>query len=115
MGSQRYTLCNTDDIPDPGSMGFEIDHAGDTVELFVVNQHGDFFGYINSCPHTGANLEWQEHQFLDMDNAFIQCSTHDALFEIPTGLCVKGPCAGEHLSPVTLLRQDGELSVELGR
>ena len=106
-------LCQTDDIPDPGSKAFELKQGRRTIALFVVHKDGDFSAYINSCPHTGVNLEWQEDQFLDMDNMFIQCSTHDALFEIDTGVCIAGPCVGDHLEPVELVIEDGQISAQL--
>ena len=108
----KFTLCRAEDIDEPGSMGFEIDHDGDRIELFVVRKWDEFHAYINRCPHQGTNLDWQEHQFLDRGNDFIQCATHDALFEIPTGLCVNGPCVGASLEPVALSQADGELVVE---
>jgi len=78
--------------------------------LFVVHKDGAFTAYINSCPHTGVNLEWQQDQFLDLDNAFIQCSTHDALFEVDSGICIAGPCVGDSLEPVELVIEGGTVS-----
>ena len=109
----KVTLCKASDIEDPGSRGFELESGDRTVELFVVHKWGEYHAYINSCPHRGTNLDWQEHQFLDRDKEFIQCSTHDALFEIPTGLCISGPCVGGHLTPLALEQSDGQLLVEL--
>ena len=106
-------LCQTDDIPDPGSKAFELKQGRRTVSLFVVHKDGNFSAYINSCPHTGVNLEWQEDQFLDMDNMFIQCTTHDALFEIDTGACIAGPCVGDRLETVELTIEDGQISAQL--
>jgi len=95
-------------------MGFSLHQGDHTVELFVVHHGGQFHAYLNRCPHTGANLEWLEHQFLDMDKAFIQCATHDALFEIDSGHCIAGPCAGDRLTPVALTTVDGRLYAQLG-
>jgi len=106
-------LCKTDDIPDPGSKGFEIGEGRKAKSLFVVHRNAEFSAFINSCPHTGASLEWQKDQFLDMDNMFIQCSTHDALFETDTGECVAGPCVGDFLDPVTLEINDGIIFAHL--
>ena len=106
-------LCQTDEISDPGSRSFEIKQGRKTISLFVVHKDGNFSAYINSCPHTGINLEWQENQFLDMDNMFIQCSTHDALFEIDSGVCVAGPCVGDSLQPIELEIDNGQISALL--
>ncbi|MGB5277041.1 MAG: Rieske 2Fe-2S domain-containing protein [Gammaproteobacteria bacterium] len=108
-----FPLCNTAEISDPGSKSFELKQGRNTIPLFVVHKDGVFTAYINSCPHTGANLDWQEDQFLDMDNMFIQCSTHDALFEIDSGQCVAGPCIGDSLQPVELVIEDGKIGARL--
>ena len=96
------TLCSTSDIPDPSSKAFEISHHGKNLAIFVIRKEGQFHSFINRCPHTGVNLEWLEDQFLDRDNAYIQCTGHDALFEIDSGHCVHGPCAGDNLTLVPL-------------
>ena len=99
-----HILCKTTDIEDPGSKSFEVKIKRKTQSIFVVHKNGEFFAYYNKCPHTGAGLEWQEGQFLDMDNALIQCATHDALFMIDSGECIAGPCVGDTLQtiPITI-------------
>lgn len=89
-------LCHINEIDDVGSKGFEV---GDQT-VFAVKKDGELFVYRNRCPHLGIELEWQEHQFLDSDNALIQCATHGALFIIESGECVAGPCQGESLQPI---------------
>jgi len=106
-------LCPTSAINDPGSKGFEVEYNGHTFSLFVVHKDGQFHAFINRCPHTGVNLDWQEHQFLDLDETFIQCSTHDALFEVATGLCISGPCIGDALTPVELIESNNTLNAVL--
>lgn len=97
-------LCRCDEIEDPGSKAFSIETRGNEGEtdIFVIHKNGQFYAYINSCPHTGASLNWQQDQFLDMDKAYIQCSTHDALFDIETGLCISGPCVGDCLTKIEI-------------
>jgi len=107
------SLCPTSEISDPGSKGFHVKDGGTTVNIFVVHKDAHFYAFINSCPHTGASLEWLEDQFLDLDNAFIQCSTHDALFIIDSGLCVAGLCVDDYLTPVDLLIENETLLVLL--
>ena len=106
-------LCDTNEISDPGSKSFEIRQGRNDISLFIVHKNGTYNAYINSCPHTGANLEWQQDQFLDMDNMFIQCSTHDALFEIDTGTCIAGPCVGDHLQAVELVIKNEHIYAQL--
>jgi len=67
---------------------------------FVIHKNGDYFAYMNRCPHLGTHLEFQENKFLTLDQSLIQCAMHGALFEIDTGFCISGPCSGQSLVPV---------------
>jgi len=107
-----HILCKTSDINDPGSKSFEVKIKRKTQAIFVIHKDSEFFAYYNKCPHTGATLEWQEDQFLDLDNALIQCATHDALFIINDGKCIAGPCVGDSLQPLPLSIIDGVLHLE---
>ena len=108
-----HILCKTTDIEDPGSKSFEVKIKRKTQSIFVVHKNGEFFAYYNKCPHTGASLEWQEHQFLDLDKALIQCATHDALFVIDSGECIAGPCVGDSLQTLPLSIQAGEIHLDV--
>ncbi len=72
------------------------------MEAFVIKKAGRYFAYINHCPHTGAPLDWVPDQYLNLDQSYIQCAMHGALFEIETGLCVYGPCVNRRLESVPL-------------
>ncbi|GGX45879.1 Rieske (2Fe-2S) protein [Saccharospirillum salsuginis] len=89
-------LCSVHDLEEGQSLGFDL--PGNPV--FAVRKDGEVFVYKNECPHLGINLEFMENDFLDMDGALIQCSTHGALFEIESGHCLAGPCQGDYLTPV---------------
>jgi nitrite reductase/ring-hydroxylating ferredoxin subunit len=101
-------ICSASELSDPGSFGFSTEKNGEAIEGFLVKNDGVFFAYRNSCPHTGAPLDWLEHQFLDSEGALIQCAVHDARFLIETGECVFGPCPGEKLQRLNVeLQGDG--------
>ena len=69
----------------------------DGQSVFAVKKDGQIYVYVNACPHIGIPLEFQPDEFLDMEKRFIQCANHGALFEIETGDCIAGPCAGQAL------------------
>ena len=100
--TKSILLCSTGQISDPGSRGFSIAQDSHVLSGFIVRRDDHFYAYINQCPHTGAPLDWVEHQFLDREHAFIQCAVHDARFQIDSGLCVAGPCAGDALQPLDI-------------
>lgn len=100
-------LCRVDEIGNPGARGFSRDLGGYTLEFFVVRKRDRVVAYVNSCPHTGAPLNWSPDEFLDLDKHVIQCSTHDARFRIEDGLCLAGPCVGDSLKKVQIEVRDG--------
>lgn len=102
-------LCSLDSLPDPGSAAFQVMVNGQPLPIMVVRQGDDLFAYVNSCPHVGVPLDWEPGRFLSRDGAYILCSTHGASFEIRTGFCVAGPCSGDFLTPVSLIKSQGHL------
>lgn len=101
-------LCRLADVPEGSSRGFSINTPSGYQDIFLVYKNGQLFAYRNSCPHTGAPLDWVPDQFLDRDGELIQCATHDALFRIEDGHCVEGPCVGTALSTVPVeISNDG--------
>lgn len=102
-------LCPLTSLPDPGSRGFEVEIDGAMRPIFVVRRGNAVKGYLNSCPHIGAELNWQPDAFLDADRRYILCAVHGALFEIDDGRCIAGPCRGEALTPVEVRVERGQV------
>ena len=109
--TDTHEICAVDDIPDRQGRGFSVEHDGKTLEFFIVRYGENFYGYINSCPHTGVNLNWQADQFMDITGYQLQCSMHGALFRIRDGHCVYGPCLGRSLIPVKLELEKGRIKL----
>jgi nitrite reductase/ring-hydroxylating ferredoxin subunit len=107
------TLAKTGTIPENSAREFAVNKDDTTVELFVIHINGRFFAYVNRCPHTGINLNWMPGQFFDINNQFIQCSTHGALFRFDDGFCVRGPCAGASLQSLPLKIDNDEIHVQV--
>ena len=106
-----HDICALVDIPDQQARGFSVECDGEKIDFFIVRNNERVFGYINRCPHTGVNLDWQPDQFLDLTGYRIQCSTHGALFRIRDGYCVYGPCVGRHLTPVRLILNNSRIQL----
>jgi len=113
MGKHLVFICDCDQLSDPGSFGFSVEHNGQTLEGFIVKNDYAYFAYRNSCPHTGAPLDWVEHQFLDADEALIQCAVHDARFLIDSGECIAGPCHGESLQGLPIAVKDNGIYLQV--
>ncbi len=112
----QYVVCSFDDIPNRRAKAFQLlkraqDGGATTFFFFVVRWGRHVFGYINRCPHTGVNLDWERNQFLDPSGLRLMCGKHGALFDIGTGHCIDGPCKGNSLEPVSITVIDGEVCV----
>ena len=77
--------------------------------ILVYRKGADVVAYKDSCPHLGVDLAWNPNDYMDSDGLHIQCSTHGALFEPNSGLCVSGPCIGQSLVSVSVEVRDGNV------
>jgi nitrite reductase/ring-hydroxylating ferredoxin subunit len=98
-------ICALDDLAERPSRAFTVGGGPWPLSGFVVRKGDGVYAYRNRCPHAGHPLNLKPHHFLTPDRSMIVCSSHGALFEIATGYCVDGPCAGRSLEalPVELL------------
>ena len=107
MSATPTALCRLDELDDPGARGFVIERDGARQALLVVRRAGEVFGYVNDCPHIHVPLDWVEGQFLDFTRSHILCANHGARFDIASGVCVVGPCAGKSLTAVPVRVSEG--------
>ncbi len=98
-------VCQIAEIPaDPGTLQVS---CGDS-SFILAHWRGQLYAYLNKCPHLGWPLNLEPGRFLDIDNRFLQCSNHMALFEVDSGRCVSGPCPGACLTAIRIeQREDG--------
>ncbi len=101
-GKAGRVLCRLDEIEDGEAKGFVLGGGAERIDILVVREGKDAFGYVNSCPHVGTPLDWNEDDFMSEDGGYLMCHTHGALFRIEDGFCVAGPCAGATLTPVAV-------------
>lgn len=102
-------IAQVDEFVDGECREFAFSEDGEQVECFLVRKNGSYYAYQNSCPHTGATLNWTPGQFLTLEKDLIQCSLHGALFRIEDGYCLHGPCAGMSLHPVAVSVDSGRI------
>lgn len=103
-------LCAVGDIPEGGCKGFPPP-PGAFTGLFAVRRGQNVCVYVNACPHIGVPLDWVPDRFLSADGNRIVCSTHGAEFRIEDGLCIGGPCRGDHLESVPVHIERGVIMV----
>jgi nitrite reductase/ring-hydroxylating ferredoxin subunit len=113
-----YAVVNVgrlDDLDDPGSREFRVGEGDWPFRGFVVRKGNQVFAYQNYCMHVGHPLNWQPDRFLTEDGGQIVCSSHGALYEIDTGICVAGPCTGAELISLPVDVRAGMIVVQVPR
>ena len=101
-------LCRLDEIPDGGATAVDAMLADGTESLILLRHGEQVDGYLNVCPHTGRRLDYVSGKFL-LKNGTLICAVHGATFNQTDGLCIAGPCRGEHLRPVAVRVQSGAI------
>lgn len=109
----RQALCRLDEIPDGGATAVDAmlaDGEADPEQgsLILLRRGGQVRGYLNVCPHTGRRLDYAPGKFL-LKNDTLICAVHGATFNQADGLCIAGPCRGEHLREIAVRVQDGAI------
>lgn len=110
--SAEIEVCRLEDIADPGSREFSIGEGDWPLRGFLVRRDGEVYAYENRCPHAGHPLNWKPHAFLTRGRDRIICSSHGAVFEIGSGLCVGGPCPGKYLRALPVRVAGGAVRIE---
>lgn len=100
-------LCSVEDIAEPGGKTFRYRVEGDLFAGIVVRFRGKVRGFIDSCPHAGAPLAYDERYLFSGDH--LLCSSHGALFGPLDGFCVAGPCVGAFLRKWPVKVKDGKV------
>ncbi len=90
-------ICALDELAGRPCRAFTVGGGPWPLSGFVVRRGDRVHAYRNRCPHAGHPLNLKPHDFLTPDGSLIVCCSHGALFEIATGRCVDGPCAGQSL------------------
>lgn len=98
----RKLVAQVGELAHGASKKFKIRRGEFESEALLVNYRGELFAYVNRCPHIGISLDWVDNQFFTVDQRYLMCANHGAVFEPPTGECVWGPCVGAALQRLEL-------------
>jgi nitrite reductase/ring-hydroxylating ferredoxin subunit len=101
-------IARVDDIPVWG-LKFPY-HYGQIEEegILIRLESGELRAYKNECQHLPMRLDARDpFTFWDEDGRHLHCSSHGALFRTDDGLCLSGPCAGQHLVSLTIEIRNG--------
>lgn len=106
-------ICRSAELVDGGAgVRFEVQTADGPAPAFVVRAGGQPRAYVNRCMHIGVELDWLPGEFFDDSGLYLICAAHGATYEPASGRCVRGPCKGRSLIPITVVERDGEVVLE---
>jgi nitrite reductase/ring-hydroxylating ferredoxin subunit len=111
MPDGTHRICRLGDLADPGSREFRVGEGDWPFVGFLVRRGDRVFAYRNYCMHVGHPLNWKPDEFLTRDRKHIICASHGAMYEIASGLCVAGPCAGRTLDALEVTVNGDEIYV----
>ena len=109
----RIAICAATELVNGGKgHRFSIEEDGETTPAFVIRFKDQVHGYVNRCSHQAFELDWNPGEYFDLDNRFLMCSTHGALFNPETGQCVYGRCNGAGLKKLDIREVDGKVYLD---
>ena len=98
-------LIRRSDLPTEGLVALDADIDGESTSIIVDCERTPLQAWLNCCPHQGRRLDYVPGKFL-IHKGQLVCAAHGATFDLSEGLCVGGPCRGEHLTKVTIAEDD---------
>lgn len=101
------------ELGDPDAREFLAGNGEWPFRGLVVRANGRIRAYANVCPHKQHPLNFDGDDFLVPGQCLLRCTSHGALFEPESGLCVYGPCAGRSLQALACEITDEGVCVEL--
>ncbi|MBC8044478.1 MAG: Rieske 2Fe-2S domain-containing protein [Rhizobacter sp.] len=108
MSIQTFApIIKAGELAEGHSKTFSFTKDGAKTEGFVIRFQGEFFAYINRCPHTAQPLDEDRDGMFNADHSHLYCDEHAALFNPRTGVCVSGPCPIGPLTKLPIAVQDG--------
>jgi nitrite reductase/ring-hydroxylating ferredoxin subunit len=97
-------IASVDDIKVGKMMGSEVSGKA----IFLANLSGNYYAFENCCSHRGCKLS--NGTLIDGQ---VQCPCHGSVFDVKTGILVKGP-AKEPKTSIKLKVENGEIFADIG-
>lgn len=114
LAASERLICASADLIDGGrGVRFVIERQAGMLPAFAVRYKEKVYAYINECGHVPIELDWNEGEFFDLSRLYLICSTHGAMYEPSTGVCLGGRCDGRGLKALTMVEHDGNVYLKL--
>jgi nitrite reductase/ring-hydroxylating ferredoxin subunit len=109
MGKAKRLICDSAQVQEGKGVRFNAERHGETQPAFLIRYDGVVYAYVNRCGHVSVELDWVEGEFFDLTGLYLICSTHGATYRPETGRCVRGPCNGRSLTPLSVEEDGGKV------
>jgi nitrite reductase/ring-hydroxylating ferredoxin subunit len=96
-------LIRRSDLP-AGLSALDVEIDGESTSIILDCDRSPLQAWLNCCPHQGRRLDYVPGKFL-IHKGELVCAAHGATFELSEGLCVGGPCRGEHLTSIAVTEE----------
>jgi len=90
----------------PHASGLMVHPVDGRRSILIWVEGGDVRAYCNLCRHLPIPLDAGTGRLKQL-----VCSTHGATYDPRSGLCTRGPCAGQALHPLQVERRADGLRV----
>ena len=116
LATRSPFIENSESLPSLRAFAFRKPRSdgNGTVSGILVATPDGARAFRNLCPHVAIPLDRGGEPLLTADGAFLVCRNHGALFDLEDGLCVAGPCEGESLVPLPLVRSGAGWALDAG-
>jgi len=109
MDKAKRLICDSAQVQERKGLRFSVERDGEVEPAFLIRYDGSVYAYVNRCGHVSVELDWVEGEFFDLTGLYLICSTHGATYRPETGRCVRGPCNGRSLAPLSVEEAGGKV------
>ena len=110
-------ICDLQSLTSRASIRFALAPAAGRFGILpregflILAPDGAPRAYLNLCPHRAQPVDAGDGRLFLADGA-LECQAHGAVFDPATGACLRGPCAGDALTPLQFAVADGAIFIE---
>lgn len=104
-------VANATDVPE-GATTLEVLSDAGEFPMILAHQGGQFYAYVNACPHQFLPLDYRSPQILITAGDKLMCTSHGAMYDLKIGVGTAGHGLGCSLGSVPLeITKDGRILI----
>jgi nitrite reductase/ring-hydroxylating ferredoxin subunit len=96
-------LCRADTVGDGDCKELRFGAGDRLFSLFLYRRGDRIRGYVNNCPHFSLPLNTSPDKFLLVEDGYLMCAWHCAVFRLEDGHCTDGPAKGLSLEAIPVI------------